>query len=334
MSAFHNSLRAFNTFGLDCMCRSLSVFRNEQELIDLLGKVDRPLMILGGGSNLLLPAELDLAVLKNEIRGIEEIEREEGSVLVRVGGGESWHGFVAWAMEQGLGGVENMALIPGTVGAAPIQNIGAYGVELRDVMEYLEAVSLEDGSMRRFLSSECAFGYRDSVFKRSERGKWAIVRVIFRLRTQPTLSLGYGDIYRVVKEKGVEQPGVRDVFEAVMAIRRSKLPDPELMGNAGSFFKNPVLTREAFEALRRDWPEVPSYPQEDGTVKVPAGWLIEKAGWKGHRRGACGVHDKQALVLVNHGGATPEALVKLAQDIRQDIRDRFGVDLEPEVNIL
>lgn len=329
-----DSLRDLNTFGLDCTCRNLLVFRSERELADLVAGVEGPIMVLGGGSNLLLPSHLDRTVLKNEITGMEVIDRQDDEVLVRVGGGESWHHLVLWAVDHGYGGVENLALIPGTVGAAPIQNIGAYGVELKDVMEYLEAVSLKDGATRRFMAEECGFGYRDSIFKREEKGRWAIVRVVFRLQCKPVLSLSYGDIAKVLADKGIAEPGIRDVCEAVIAIRRSKLPDPAVIGNAGSFFKNPVLTTDAFKDLKSHWPEIPAYPQPDGSFKVPAGWLIEKAGWKGHRRGACGVHEKQALVLVNYGGATSEDLVRLADDIRRDIRERFGVDLEPEVNIL
>lgn len=335
MSVSENeSLRSLNTFGLGCTCRALRVFRNEQELVSLLEKAERPVMVLGGGSNLLLPSHLELTVLKNEITGMEVMGRNDDHVWVRVGGGEVWHDLVVWAVEHGFGGIENLALIPGTVGAAPIQNIGAYGVELKDVMEYLEAISLEDGTLRRFMADECDFGYRDSIFKKEEKGRWAIVRVVFRLDSKPSLSLSYGDIAKVLAEQGILAPTIRDVCEAVISIRRSKLPDPAIIGNAGSFFKNPVIGRAAFQQLKRDWPEIPAYPQEDGQVKVPAGWLIEKAGWKGHRRGDCGVHEKQALVLVNYGHATAEELVRLANDIRRDIRERFGVDLEPEVNIL
>lgn len=329
-----NSLRHLNTFGLECTCRELLVFRDEQELTSLIARVKGPVMLLGGGSNLLLPKYLDRTVLKNEILGIEAVGGDDDEVLVRSGGGESWHDLVLWAVDHGFGGLENLALIPGTVGAAPVQNIGAYGVELKDVMDHLEAVSLKDGTKRRFSADECAFGYRDSVFKREEKGHWAIVRVVFRLQRRPVLSLSYGDIAKVLQEKGIDKPGIRDVCEAVIAIRQSKLPDPAVIGNAGSFFKNPVISKAVLELLQGNWPDIPWYPQTDGSVKIPAGWLIERAGWKGHRRASCGVHEKQALVLVNHGKSTSEELVELADDIRRDIRERFGVDLEPEVNIL
>lgn len=328
------SLRDANTFGLECHCRGYARFTDAPSLRLLLQAAESPVLILGGGSNLLLPEVLHADVLHNAIPGIVILDHQEDSVIVEAGAGESWHGLVTWAVEQGLGGLENLALIPGTVGAAPIQNIGAYGVELQDVFLHLEAMHRASGEIRRFDRQECAFGYRDSLFKQGERDQWVILRVAFRLSTSPALRLDYGDIRQVLQEKAVARPGIRDVFEAVVHIRRSKLPDPGHLGNAGSFFKNPVISEARLAELRAIWPDLPAWPQEGGGAKIPAAWLIDRAGWKGHRRGACGVHDRQALVLVNYGGARPQELIDLARDIVRDIRLQYGVHLENEVNML
>lgn len=328
------SLKDSNTFGLDCRCRGYARFTDLPTLRSLLREAESPMLILGGGSNLLLPETLQATVLHNAIPGIAILGRSEGSVIVQAGAGASWHDLVAWAVAQELGGLENLALIPGTVGAAPIQNIGAYGAELQDVFLHLEAIHRTSGEIRRFDRDECAFGYRDSLFKREERDQWVILNVAFRLAAKPVLRLDYGDIRQVLQERGVDRPGIRDVFDAVVHIRRSKLPDPSILGNAGSFFKNPVITAGQLQGLRERWPDLPAWPQDAGRYKIPAAWLIDRAGWKGHRAGDCGVHDRQALVLVNHGGATADDLIALARAISRDVYLRYGVRLENEVNIL
>ena len=349
------SLRAFNTFGMDVHARWFARFRTPEELRALLQEprvASAEKLILGGGSNLLLTTDFEGLVLKNEIIDTVFIDQPGNEVVVHAGGGLGWHALVEQTLDYGLSGLENLSLIPGTVGAAPLQNIGAYGVELQEVFEYLDAVELATGATRRFLRAECAFGYRESVFKNALKGQFVVTYVGLRLRrTAPGFRLDYGDIRRTLTEMGVadEHLTARAVSAAVQQIRRSKLPDPAIIGNAGSFFKNPEISAAQFAALKARFPDVPGYPLGPGPgpeqgerVKVPAGWLIERAGWKGHRRGARpadggathGVHDRQALVLVNHGGAQGNEIWALAQEIIQSVADRFGVTLAPEVNIL
>lgn len=336
------SLRPYNTFGLDAKARLFAAFRSEDELRALLRLPEvqaAPKLVLGGGSNLLLTRDFDGVVLKNEIRGLATLpdEAPDGTVLVRAGAGESWHGLVEYALGQELAGLENLSLIPGTVGAAPLQNIGAYGVELQDAFEYLEAVHISSGEPRRFSREECGFGYRESVFKGPLRGQYIVTGVVLRLHQQPRpANTGYGAIRTTLEEMGVtEEPTPQQVSQAVISIRRSKLPDPAQVGNAGSFFKNPEVSQAKFDALKAQYPELPGYPVPGG-VKVPAGWLIEQCGWKGHRagEGRYGVHDRQALVLVNHGGATGAEVRALAEDIIASVREKFGIELHPEVNII
>lgn len=337
------SLRPYNTFGLDVRARAFARFASADELRQLLRLPDvqaAPKLILGGGSNLLFTQDFDGVVLKNEIRGLETLTdpADPTTALVRAGAGESWHGLVEYALAQGLSGLENLSLIPGTVGAAPLQNIGAYGAELRDTFEYLEAVEISTGAGRVFTAAECGFGYRESVFKGALKNQFVVTAVGLRLHRQARLNLGYGALADTLAELGVTgEPTPRDVSRAVMHIRRAKLPDPAQVGNAGSFFKNPEIAQARFDDLRRQYPDLPGYPAPGG-VKVPAGWLIERAGWKGHRRGpgagTHGVHDRQALVLVHHGGATGPELRQLADDIRAAVRQQFGIELHPEVNML
>lgn len=294
--------------------------------------VGMPLLVLGGGSNMLLHADWPGLVLHVDVRGVEVVADDGRFVEVVAGAGEDWHGFVMRTVEAGWGGLENLALIPGRVGAAPMQNIGAYGVETKDRCLWVEAVSREDGALRRFAGEACGFGYRESVFKGSERDRWVITRVAFRLDREAPLRTEYGAIREELAGKVEAEWSRRDVAEAVIRIRRSKLPDPAVLGNAGSFFKNPVLSAEAFAGFAAAHPDAPHYPQPDGTVKLAAGWLIERAGWKGHDRGTHGVHDRQALVLVNKGGATGAQIWELAQHIQADVLSQFQVQLEPEVN--
>jgi len=343
----HVSLRPYNTFGLDAEARYFARFRSVEELRQLLalGPVQAgPVLVLGSGSNLLLTQNFGGVVLKNEIMGLEIIEEDAAtySALVRAGAGESWHGLVEYALDQELRGIENLSLIPGTVGAAPLQNIGAYGVELQDAFERLEALEIATGTLRIFGKEACGFGYRESVFKRELRGQFIITAVVLRLHraaAQRPANVSYGAIRDTLTDLGVDEtePSPRQVSQAVVHIRRTKLPDPAEIGNAGSFFKNPELSQGKFDELRAAHPTIPGYPVPGG-VKVPAGWLIEQAGFKGMRRGegdgTHGVHAHQALVLVNHGGATGAELRALADEIIQAVRERFGVELHPEVNIL
>lgn len=296
---------------------------------------DEELFILGGGSNVLLTRDVDGFVLRMNIRGKEIISENNQHVLVRVGAGENWHEFVMHALDQGWGGIENLSLIPGTVGAAPMQNIGAYGIEVESVFDHLRAVNRNDGSVRTFNKEECAFGYRESVFKTTLKNQYIICDVTLRLNKPPhALNTSYGAIQQVLSERNIDNPTIRDVSEAVISIRRSKLPDPAEIGNSGSFFKNPVIPLARYRDLQTEYPEIPGYKVSDNSVKVPAGWLIEQCGWKGHVRDNIGVHKNQALVLVNYGGGKGEDIKKLAQDIQKSVTDRFGIGLKPEVNII
>ena len=344
----HVSLRPYNTFGLEASARYFARFGTPDELRQLLALPlvqAGPRLVLGGGSNLLLTQDFAGVVLKNEIKGLEITEEDPAtySALLRAGAGESWHALVEYALDQELSGLENLSLIPGTVGAAPLQNIGAYGVELQDAFERLEALEIATGQLRVFGKEECGFGYRESVFKRELRGRYIVTAVVLRLHraaAQRPANVSYGAIRETLTDLGLgaeQEPTPRDVSRAVVSIRRSKLPDPAEIGNAGSFFKNPEVSQAKFDDLKSRHPSLPGYPVPGG-VKVPAGWLIEQAGYKGLRRGAGpgthGVHAQQALVLVNHGGATGAELRALADDIIRAVREQFGVELHPEVNIL
>ncbi|TSJ40176.1 UDP-N-acetylmuramate dehydrogenase [Fluviicola chungangensis] len=333
----HNiSLKPYNTFGIDVKAKSFGRFRSVDELKDLLRSRDKeiPLFILGGGSNVLLTKDLPYFVLKNEISGIELVNETETHVVLKVGSGVEWHSFVRYTVEKGWGGIENMSLIPGSVGASPMQNIGAYGAEIKDTFVSLEALRIDTLEMCTFNKEECRFGYRESVFKRALKDQYVIVSVSYELSKNPKINTTYGAIQSEIEVMGVNEVTVDTVSQAVMNIRRSKLPDPNVLGNAGSFFKNPVVSKEVFDELLRNYPDAPHYPQESGEEKLAAGWLIEKAGWKGKRIGNCGVHEKQALVLVNYGGASGREIYDLSTAIIEDIQSKFGVTLEREVNIL
>jgi UDP-N-acetylmuramate dehydrogenase len=290
-------------------------------------------LILGGGSNILFTKDVQGWVLKNEIKGIRVVQEDEETVWVEAGAGEPWHGLVLHCIEQGWGGLENLSLIPGNTGASPMQNIGAYGVEIKDVFDSLEAWHLQDRAWVRFTGTDCRFGYRESVFKRALKDQFIIASVTYRLRKKPVLHLEYGAIREELERAGVQEPTIKDVSDAVIRIRSSKLPDPARIGNAGRFFKNPEVGSDQFEALRLQWPGIVGYPLPGGHVKLAAGWLIEKAGWKGFRSGDAGCHDKQALVLVNYGHASGSAIYDLSENILQDVHTKFGVTLEREVNI-
>lgn len=327
-------LKEYTTFGVSANASHFATFSSEDEARNLTQSNTEELLILGGGSNLLFTKGFQGLVLKNEIKGISLAEKNDTSVVVKVGAGEVWHDFILYTIEHGYYGIENMSLIPGSVGASPMQNIGAYGVEIKDVFEKLEALEIATGEIHSFSLEECAFGYRESVFKRALKNKYIITQVYFRLSLNEKISTHYGAIESELAGKGITSPTSRDVSNAVIAIRSSKLPNPKELGNAGSFFKNPVVPKEVLEQIKINYPTAPSYPIDVTSVKVPAGWLIETAGWKGKQVGACGVHKNQALVLVNYGGATGKEIYALSTAIIEDVSEKFGITLEREVNII
>ena len=332
----HRPLAELTTFGLPATAEHYarcSGLDDVREALQWHRADGGDLHVLGGGSNVLLVSDLPGLVLHMGIGGVKEIGRPDGRIRVKVGAGVPWHDFVMTALERGWYGLENLSLIPGSTGAGPMQNIGAYGVELEEHFHSLEAVSVETGEVVRFAHGDCAFGYRESVFKRGLKGQFVITSVTFDLLIEPELRLDYGAIRTELEQGGVTDPTPRDVSDAVIRIRSSKLPDPAVIGNAGSFFKNPVVDAAVADALKAEHPNIPHYPAPGG-VKLAAGWLIDQAGWKGHDRGTHGVHDRQALVLVHRGGAQGRALLDLARDVQEDVRQRFGVTLEREVNVL
>lgn len=329
------NITPFTTFGVEVSSRYFATFSSIEELRKLLAEVkDQQLLVLGGGSNMLFRKDYEGITIKNEITGISVIEENEESVLLKVGAGEVWHNFVLYSIEHNLGGIENLSLIPGSVGASPMQNIGAYGVEIKDVFDSLEAIEIATGELHTFSHQDCQFGYRESVFKKELKGKYIIVSVSYKLSKQPKLNTSYGAINSELATRGITQPSIKDVSDVVIAIRQSKLPDPKEIGNAGSFFKNPVIPKSHYIALQKTYENIPSYPVSEDTVKVPAGWLIDNAGWKGKTIGEYGVHKNQALVLVNYGKANGNDIFQLSEDIIADIYKRYQIKLEREVNII
>ena len=326
------SLRSYNTFGIDAGARYFSTFSSQDQLAELLGFSPAPPLILGGGSNILLTRDIDGLVLKNDIGGVELLHEDEEYVYVKVGAGEVWHSFVLYCLERDWAGVENLSLIPGSVGAAPMQNIGAYGVEIRDVFHELEAFVIDEQKVYVFSANDCEFGYRESIFKGKYKNRVVILNVTFRLNKKPVFHISYGDIRNELEKMGVKDLNIRAVSQAVIGIRQSKLPDPKAIGNAGSFFKNPTVSKEKFEELQAEFPTIVAYPRPVG-LKLAAGWLIEQCGWKGFRRGDAGCHAKQALVLVNYGNATGREIYDLSEEILLSVHEKFGVTLEKEVNI-
>jgi UDP-N-acetylmuramate dehydrogenase len=327
------SLKPYNTFGIDVTADHLIVINNESDLKHVISQKYSPLKIIGGGSNILLTKPINGYVLKNEIKGIEIINEDQDIVTVKVGAGEKWHQFVMWSLSHHLGGIENLALIPGSVGAAPMQNIGAYGIEQENAFCSLQAMHLETGEKKVFSKMDCQFGYRDSVFKNHLKNQYFITHVTYTLKkTNIRLHLEYGAIKDILNQKQITEPTIVDVSEAVIEIRKSKLPDPLKVGNAGSFFKNPVVAIEQYYALQKAYPAMPHYPVSDEEVKIPAGWLIEKAGFKGKKFGHVGVHSEQALVLINFGGGTGHEIQLLASQIQESVKDMFNIDIYPEVN--
>ncbi len=333
----NTSLKPFNTFGLEAKAQYFIEINSISEAIQLIDSEDFKVnksMILGGGSNILLTQDFDGLVIKNNIKGIEHSKETDTTIQLRVGSGESWHALVLYCVDRGLGGIENLSLIPGTVGAAPMQNIGAYGVEIKDVFVELEALNLESKKIEYFDNTSCQFGYRESVFKLKQKDKYFITHVSLRLQKKPILKLDYGAIKDTLEEQKIERPTIKDVSDAVIKIRQSKLPNPAKIGNSGSFFKNPVIPQTQYDELKQTHPKIPSYPVDDTQVKVPAGWLIEQAGWKGKTFGQIGVHKNQALVLVNYGGGNGAAIKALSEKIQASVLEKFGINLHAEVNII
>jgi len=331
------SLHPFNTFHLESVARYFTEVESKEQLGDLIssGKfIENPLLLLGGGSNLLFTGNYKGIVVHVINKGIEIVSRSADMVLVKVSAGENWHEFVTYCVNEGFGGLENLSLIPGNVGSCPIQNIGAYGVEVKDSIRSLEVFDLHTGELKIFNTEDCYFGYRDSIFKHDLKGKVAIWSVTFALSLNPVVHVGYGAITQELAAMQIENPGIGDVSKAVCNIRRSKLPDPVVLGNAGSFFKNPTVDLEFAEKLMEAFPRLVFYPLGNEKVKLAAGWLIEQCGWKGFREGDAGVHQSQALVLVNYGRATGSNLLTLAHRIQNSVYERFGVKLEMEVNII
>jgi UDP-N-acetylmuramate dehydrogenase len=331
------SLLPYNTFKIDVNAQYLMRVENLDDLEDVFLSSQYkglPKLVIGSGSNILFTGNQRKAIIQMGIEGIDQIKEDSNHIWVKVGAGVLWHQFVMWCVQNNFGGVENLSLIPGTVGAAPIQNIGAYGVELKDVFESLQAFDIKSGELVTFSKTECRFDYRNSVFKSELKDQYIIISVTFKLDKKPKLSIEYGAIKETLIEMGAAELNIRVVSKAIIHIRQTKLPDPVLIGNAGSFFKNPIIEKQHYEALQEVFPTIPHFPISDEEVKIPAGWLIENAGWKGKKVGAVGVHDKQALVLVNYGGGKGAEVLKLSKMIQNAIQKNYGISLQSEVNII
>ena len=333
---YNCSLLPYNTFGMDVKASRFVEYASVEELRGLWNAereaVARALHI-GGGSNLLFASDYEGLILHSAIKGYTVVKETEEEVEVRVGAGEVWDDFVAYTVANGWYGAENLSLIPGEVGASAVQNIGAYGVEAKDLIVSVDTFGLETGEERRFMREECRYAYRESVFKQELKGKYAVTFVTYRLKKHPVFHLEYGNIRAELEKQGC-QVDLENVRRIIIAIRQAKLPDPKVLGNAGSFFMNPVVLKMQFEALLAQYPDMPHYPVDDAHVKIPAGWMIDRCGWKGKRVGHAGVHEKQALVLVNCGGATGKEVMHLAEEIVASVRERFGVTIRPEVNYI
>ncbi len=341
----NTSLRPYHTFGIEVQTKVFADFSSQKEFRTVFAQAPKPVFILGGGSNILFTKDFEGTVLKNNIR-TKRIGHTDGDyTIVHIGGGVPWHQFVRWAIHKNLGGVENLSLIPGTVGAAPIQNIGAYGVELKDVFVQAKCIvmapfkfkdkSYQPGQTLIITKSEANFGYRDSLFKKELKGKVAIVLVSMMLtHKNHRIRTSYGAIQEELALHQITQPTIKNISDAIIAIRERKLPNPKKIGNSGSFFKNPYISTKQYEKLKKQFPKMPAYPIDEDTVKIAAGWLIQEAGWKGYRTGDAGCYDKQALVLVNYGQAQGKEILELAQKIQKSVKKKFGIYIQPEVNIL
>lgn len=330
------SLKQYNTFGIDAIAKCFVSVSTINDLLEVLTlKEYTSKLILGGGSNMLLTKNQDLLVVHINIKGISIISQDDDHVIIKANAGENWHEFVLWCLNNNFGGIENMSLIPGNVGTAPIQNIGAYGVELKDTFVSCEAISIETNKTVTFNKDTCNFGYRNSIFKQDAKGKYIITSVTFKLtKRNHKLNINYGAITSQLEKNNIKEPTIKAISDAVITIRESKLPNPKDIGNSGSFFKNPVILKSQYEALVKNFKDIPNYPVSKTEVKIPAGWLIEQAGFKGKRFGNYGVHKNQALVLVNYGGAKGEDILKLSKLIQKTVKRIFNISIEAEVNIL
>jgi UDP-N-acetylmuramate dehydrogenase len=331
------SLKQYNTFGIDVNAKefvSVDTLEELQILCQAFNLNERKLLILGGGSNLLLTDHFNGMVIHVNLKGIQVMHENDEHVWIKSMAGEVWHKFVLWCVERNFAGLENLSLIPGYVGAAPMQNIGAYGVELKHTFDSLEAVEIATGEIKKFTNDECKFGYRESIFKHEAKGKYIIASVTFKLNKKPLFNTTYGAIQQTLEKMQVNELSIKAISDAVIAIRSSKLPDPKMLGNAGSFFKNPEIDVQQYEQLKANFPELVAYPAGKDKVKLAAGWLIEQCGWKGKVVGHTGSHKDQALVLVNYGNATGQEILDLAQQIQISVKEKFGVDIVPEVNVV
>ncbi len=334
---FDFSLKKFNTFGIEAKAKKFISIQSIQELKTVLSEnKNQKKFILGGGSNMLLTQDIDALVIHIDLKGIKISKENDDFVWVECQAGENWHEFVLWTIDQGFGGLQNMSLIPGNVGTTPVQNIGAYGVEIKDCMDSCKAISIENQEMRTLTNADCHFGYRESVFKNELKDQYIITTVIFKLtKKNHQINISYGDITTQLQQSNSSTPpSLKEISNAVIAIRQSKLPDPKVLGNSGSFFKNPLVPIADFEQIHKKFPEMKFFPVSDTHVKVPAGWLIEHAGFKGKRFGDAGVHKNQALVLVNYGQATGAEILAVARDVQQTVYAQFGIQIEAEVNII
>lgn len=328
------SLKKFNTFGIDVLAKKFIAVTSFYQLQQLV-KTEKNLFLISGGSNMLLTKNIEKLVVHIDIKGISIDKEDKNEVYLTVNAGENWHEFVLWCVQNNFGGLENLSLIPGNVGTCPIQNIGAYGVEVKESITKVEALEIKSNKLITFSNNECQFDYRDSIFKNKEKGNYIITAVSFKLsKKHHKINTSYGAIENELISKKIEKPSLKDVSDAIIGIRRSKLPDPAKIGNSGSFFKNPIISKVHFQKLQKNYPDLPSYQISEEQIKIPAGWLIEQAGFKGKRFGNCGVHEKQALVLVNYGNATGLEVYELAKKIQQSILEKFEVFLEIEVNVI
>lgn len=330
-------LLKLNTFGVDVKAKYFVSINTVNELIELTKtKVfkDLQLLILGGGSNILFTKDFDGLVILNSIKGKEIIDQTQESIFLKIGAGENWHELVMYTVDNGWGGIENLSLIPGNTGTAPMQNIGAYGVEIKETFVELEALEISSGKIVKFNNSDCEFGYRESVFKNKMKNQYIIVNITLELKKSPVLNINYGDVKAILESQNINNPSIKQVSDAIISIRQSKLPDPKIIGNSGSFFKNPIVSLNQLELIKKKYPNVVNYKINENEFKIAAGWMIERAGWKGKKFNNYGVHEKQALVLVNYGLANGMEIFNLSEEIILDIKDKFGIKLEREVNII